>query len=387
EGTSRSAPRIAPMMWYLEGFVDDERRIWRTLVHRFPFRIGRRSDADMVLQARQVSNHHAELYLAEGKPWIRDLDSTNGTFLNGRRLRRPRPVQDGDRLGFARHELRFLAATEPLYYQVTESLGLASALDAEQIRTRGAELRELIAHGRLRVRYQPLICLEDWRAAAYEALGRGWVNGTEASPAYLFDLAESPAAEARLSRELRSRALQEARAFGGRPRIFLNTHPSELRQGADALLRSMEVLRERYPRWPIALEVHEAAVIETSALTALGHGLRQLGVDLAFDDFGTGQARLLELAEVEPKFLKFDRDWIHGLGRAFQARREMVAHLVRMVEGLGIATVAEGVETEAEARACRDLGFDLAQGFHFARPATVDELVADGRLNVPASCT
>jgi EAL domain-containing protein (putative c-di-GMP-specific phosphodiesterase class I) len=90
---------------------------------------------------------------------------------------------------------------------------------------------------------------------------------------------------------------------------------------------------------------------------------------LAYDDFGAGQARLNELVEAKPDFLKFDRKLICGLDSANTHRLQLVESLVHMSRQLGIVTLAEGVETAAEADVCRRLGFELMQGYYFGRPA------------------
>ena len=91
---------------------------------------------------------------------------------------------------------------------------------------------------------------------------------------------------------------------------------------------------------------------------------------LAFDDFGAGQARLCELAEVRPDYLKFDREMIRDIHISPQ-RQQMLAHLVQLVIELGVTPLAEGIETAEEGETCRQMGFRLAQGFYYGRPAPV----------------
>jgi EAL domain-containing protein (putative c-di-GMP-specific phosphodiesterase class I) len=90
---------------------------------------------------------------------------------------------------------------------------------------------------------------------------------------------------------------------------------------------------------------------------------------LAYDDFGAGQARLVELVEVPPDYLKFDLKLVHCIDHATNERQRMLASLVQMVRELGIAALAEGVETSEEHEICRQMGFQYAQGFFFGRPA------------------
>jgi EAL domain-containing protein (putative c-di-GMP-specific phosphodiesterase class I) len=104
---------------------------------------------------------------------------------------------------------------------------------------------------------------------------------------------------------------------------------------------------------------------------------------LAYDDFGAGQARLNELVEARPHYVKFDRKLISALDKADADRRQMVASLVSMCRQLGIVTLAEGVETAAEAEACTAIGFELMQGYYFGRPAELLRRPA-GNAVVPA---
>ena len=93
---------------------------------------------------------------------------------------------------------------------------------------------------------------------------------------------------------------------------------------------------------------------------------------LAYDDFGAGQARLFELAEAPPHYLKFDRRFVTGLDHAPTSRQRLVASLVAAARELLVKTVAEGVETAEEGAACMRAGFSHAQGYHFGRPAPVE---------------
>ena len=105
--------------------------------------------------------------------------------------------------------------------------------------------------------------------------------------------------------------------------------------------------------------------------------LTALDIQLAYDDFGAGQARLNELTEVPPDILKFDMILVHNIDKVSSDRQQMIAALVNMVRKLGITPLAEGVETAAEANMCIELGFELAQGYHFGRPVPMSKIVAD----------
>lgn len=97
--------------------------------------------------------------------------------------------------------------------------------------------------------------------------------------------------------------------------------------------------------------------------------LRTLDMQLSYDDFGAGQGRLLELAEVPPDVLKFDMQLIRNIDAASSSRQELLASLVKIAHDLGTKTLAEGVETEAEHAVCLQMGFQLGQGFLYGRPS------------------
>jgi EAL domain-containing protein (putative c-di-GMP-specific phosphodiesterase class I) len=149
--------------------------------------------------------------------------------------------------------------------------------------------------------------------------------------------------------------------------LFLNTHPSEMR--LDTLARVAADLRAAHPDLPLVLEIHEKAVTELELIRSLRDMLREHGWYLAYDDFGAGQARLLELIQVPPDYLKFDISLIRNIHQQSATVRQVVGTLVRMAEELDIKTLAEGVEVEPEAVVCRDLGFRFVQGYYYGRPA------------------
>ena len=120
------------------------------------------------------------------------------------------------------------------------------------------------------------------------------------------------------------------------------------------------------------LELTETALAEPSALRTLGE-LHALGVRLALDDFGTGWSSMSRLAQVPCDVLKLDKSFVAPLGV-----EETADHLVRamivMAHALGIRTVAEGVETQAQLDRLVDLGCDVVQGYGICRPVTTDRV-------------
>jgi EAL domain-containing protein (putative c-di-GMP-specific phosphodiesterase class I) len=103
--------------------------------------------------------------------------------------------------------------------------------------------------------------------------------------------------------------------------------------------------------------------------------LRKAGFSLALDDFGTGYSSLSYLRHLPFNKIKIDRSFVMDIDHDPRAAR-LLAHMVQLCAALGMSTVAEGVETEAQFRTLRDLGVQEFQGYYFARPAPVDDWIA-----------
>jgi EAL domain-containing protein (putative c-di-GMP-specific phosphodiesterase class I) len=109
--------------------------------------------------------------------------------------------------------------------------------------------------------------------------------------------------------------------------------------------------------------------------------LDELGIGLAIDDFGTGYSSLAYLDRFPAGVIKIDRSFVERLDGS-DAETELLNAIVRLAHTLGKTTVAEGVETESQALALRQMGCDLAQGFLFYRPVAAEQVE---RLLSPAA--
>src|SRR4030095_8836893 len=118
---------------------------------------------------------------------------------------------------------------------------------------------------------------------------------------------------------------------------------------------------EGFPNQRLTLEIHESAVADGPRMAEIRTALTKLNIGLAYDDFGAGQARLNELVESPPDYLKFDMSLIRDIHAASPQRQQLLASLVQMVRKLGIVSLAEGIESQPEAETCVQMGFDLAQ--------------------------
>jgi EAL domain-containing protein (putative c-di-GMP-specific phosphodiesterase class I) len=366
------------MPWYLESRSPDDSHPSRVPVVPLPFRLGRRWDLPLALASQSVSWEHAEIVDdGEGGLRVRDLGSRNGTFVNGRRVEGEVALAEGDLLRVAVLEFRLGCAGSQTQLRLpTAEPGDVLPLTGEPAEQARLEqiFAAMIAERDVEVAFQPIVDLRRHPGQAvlgFEALGRCRRAGLPRTPGELFEAAARLGLAAELSQLFLARAVEvAARHLPTGATLFTNTHPAELER-PEQLLRAVRAARERAPGLHLVLEVHERAVAGLAVMRHLHAGLRELGVRIAYDDFGAGQSRLLELAEVPPDVLKVDGSMVRGLELAAPARRAVLAAMLQMAAGLGIVTVAEGVETAAEADGCRQLGFDGAQGFLYGRPVAV----------------
>lgn len=341
----------------LEGRPDESGSVHYVPLVQQPFTIGRSPENHLPLANSTVSSFHAEILQVDDGLFVRDLDSTNGTLLNGRRVQGIAGLCDGDMLHFgnAMYTLR----------------ARARGFESDTVKTDTAEdtlgqiqFAKLINNPAVSPWFQPIIRLENRELIGYEALSRSRLVGLE-TPDKMFRIAAQLASTTKLSEVCRTEAMRASKLLGDQKHYYLNTHPSEL--NTPELIVSLQQLREAYPAQEIVLEVHESGATSTEYLQELRKGLDDLQIGLAYDDFGSGQARLMELSEVPPDILKFDINMIRGICSASSQRQTTVAALVRIARDLGAIPLAEGIESETEARTCFQLGFELGQGFLFGR--------------------
>ncbi len=380
EAMSDTPPSIGNatnVRWFLESLVDGGKQLRRLPIHPLPFKIGRRPGLGLTLPSESVSKEHAEIYQQGEDLRLRDLHSTNGTFVNRDRVS-DALVRQGDIIHFAEFEFR-------LGQQTIEEVGTGEESGPEpstvslgnqplpHLFVRGTrELEELLRDGLVEPVFQPIVLLPAGAVAGYEVLGRGRHPGLPSDPSELFRIAASMSMEAQLSQLFRKNALETLGTRSGLPPLFLNTHPSELIQ--PGLLESLSTLQKVAPNLRLILEIHESALADTAGIADLLKDLTRLGIGLAYDDFGAGQARLLELAEVPPHFLKFDKRFVHGIDQAPPSKRRLLTSLVTLSRDLLVQTVAEGIETPEEAEVCSRVGFTHAQGYHFGRPIGLEQI-------------
>jgi EAL domain-containing protein (putative c-di-GMP-specific phosphodiesterase class I) len=354
--------------WMLSGQLADDQPVRRFRVDASRFVIGRKPEASLSISSPTVSREHAELTAIEQGLLLRDLGSTNGTYVNGTRINQPCTVHHGDLIQFGQMVFRVVQ-------QNTESGPLTIQDDSCDRALALIQFDQLMAQRAVSPHFQPIVSLSDDQVSGYEVLARSRFFGLK-DPRSMFAAAKVLNMEGELSRILREEGVRSGQVLPVGQVLFVNTHPAEI-DDLELLLFSLRELRELEPRRPLVLEIHEAAVTNCSEMNQLRSSLAEMKVGLAYDDFGAGQARLVELVEVRPDYLKFDMKLVQNIASASPERQRMLASLVKMVHELGIAPLAEGIEQACDHDVCRQMGFTFAQGFYYGYPSLPKTLVPD----------
>jgi len=253
----------------------------------------------------------------------------------------------------------------------------------EQARERLAltvELREALQAGELTVEYQPKRNLRDGTLAGVEALAR-WPHPTrgDVPPGVFVEIAERSGLIHALGEYVLRAVLNQLQAWDAAGTVVdyvaINLSMHELSRPAfvDTLHRAVR----SYGVDPTRIRFE---LTESTAMRQPEETMRQLvklrshGFDLLIDDFGAGYWNLSHLRELPVGTIKIDQSFVRGSSSNL-ADREITEAIVGLAKKLNMRTIAEGVETEAQAEWLRDLGCDIGQGYFFARPMSADAFV------------
>jgi predicted signal transduction protein with EAL and GGDEF domain len=259
-----------------------------------------------------------------------------------------------------------------------------AALDNAQAEREAMEqrLRDAIARGQIVPHYQPVVDLHDRRIRSVELLSR-WQDPQRGlvPPAEFIALAEGAGLIGMLTMSVLRQACADLRTMPEHWRIAINVAPDQL-QDPDTVGQMLQVLRAAGadPR-RFEVELTETALVRDihGARRAID-ALKREGITIALDDFGTGYSSLSTLSQLSFDKIKIDRSFIATLHERSESVK-IVQSIIGLGASLGVQVVAEGVEAERDARMLAGLGCGAAQGFLFARPLALAELL---RRHAPA---
>ncbi|MGI2031540.1 bifunctional diguanylate cyclase/phosphodiesterase [Rhizobium panacihumi] len=225
--------------------------------------------------------------------------------------------------------------------------------------------------------FQPQFDAQTLDIVGVEALAR-WQHPTRGilTPDKFLDIAEGLHRSGDIDAIILQKALFQATRWRARelniPHVSVNISAQRLKD--ENLLAQVASLN--VPKGSLSFELLESISFDgqDKALRSVIGQLKELGIDIEIDDFGSGHASIVSLLDLDPKRLKIDRRLIMPL-QASGSQHRLVASIIEIGRSQGIEIVAEGVETMAHVDILRNLGCHALQGYAFARPMSAEAFV------------
>ena len=255
------------------------------------------------------------------------------------------------------------------------------------------DLRVALDTSEIDVHFQPIVEIGSGRILELEALAR-WnhpVRGS-VSPSTFISVAEDTGQIRRLGEVVLNRACAEMRRWltlglvGTDVRVAVNLSARQLDRTLPRVVGEA-LARHGLPASSLTLEVTESALVDDEDAVASLERLREIGVTVSLDDFGTGFSSLSALRDLPVDTVKIDRSFVERMGDD-DRMTAMVRGIIDLAHALHIDVIAEGVEETLQATLLREFGCDRAQGWLYGRPMSISvtetALAEDRRMVVRA---
>ncbi|MGE3066534.1 MAG: PAS-domain containing protein [Hyphomicrobiaceae bacterium] len=257
-----------------------------------------------------------------------------------------------------------------------------SGMDAQMRERRALEcdMRRALVAGEFELFYQPIVTLKDDRVSGFEALIR-WNHPVRGMivPSEFIPLAEEIGFIVPLGEWVIRQACATAARWPGDLKIAVNLSPAQFRSSGLAHVVLGALASSGLPASRLEIEITETALLGASdAAVAILNQLRDIGVRIAMDDFGTGFSSLSHLKTFPFDKIKIDRSFVMDVTEG-TGSLNIVRAVASLGIGLGMETTAEGVETQEQLDAVRSEGCTEMQGYLFSKPlpiAEVERLIA-----------
>ena len=372
EGESSVIPRLE--VTHSDGRTDGHS------IETVPLSIGRDEAADITLDYGRVSREHAVIVQEGGRYRIRDLGSTNGTYVNGRRVD-DEALGDGDLVTVADIEMIF---TQPTAggpnSNATQVLNQDNTNTAETRHGTIQELRrlqEIRQHELYQVAFQPIVFLGDRNTFAFLAVPpwQATVRRRTGFPSLLGQV-DCPLAE-QLRNRFRAAATEHATKIPGDVRLILPIDATEI--GTETLTTSLDSIRRLVdPRCHLAVMIPERTAGDSPYIRDLRARLKEMNIDVAYCGFTGGLAQVLEHKACAPDFLVLDPTVVRNIGRC-EKDCSKIRSVIDACRELNTRVIAEGLQSANEIEACVEMGCELGigDGLGVARSASACRRGAD----------
>lgn len=263
-----------------------------------------------------------------------------------------------------------------------------------------SELRAAIERQEFRVFYQPIVRLSTGQIVGAEALIRWWHNDSDfVGPADFIDVVEETGLIVPIGRWILKDACRQVHSWhlllgDSQPTtITVNISPRQLLQGN--LVADVKSALDETALLPssLQLEITETmAMSDPKITTRIFSELKEMGVSLSIDDFGTGHSSLSRLRSFPVDVLKIDRSFVRGIEQDVESR-EIARLIVALAHHLDLKVIAEGIETPGQRAHLEGFNCEFGQGYLYAPPVDRDafqKLLVDGvckPLEIPSIIT
>ncbi|WP_380787509.1 EAL domain-containing protein [Sphingomonas sp. R86521] len=248
-------------------------------------------------------------------------------------------------------------------------------VQAEERRVLEMALRSAVDKGEMYLVYQPVVDAGSGHLRGFEALLR-WTSPEfgPVSPVKFIPLAEDARLIAPIGAWVLRTACEEAARWPSNIRIAVNVSPDQLQNPNFVTTVTSALSNTGLSAERLELEVTESVFMhEGLGATKVLERVLDLGVRLSLDDFGTGYSSLGYLSRTRFSSIKIDRSFVQDAAKGVREAIAIIRAVVALAKSLGMATTAEGVETEAEHQMVQEFGCTKVQGFYFGRPLPVEE--------------
>ena len=340
-----------------------------TSLETFPFTVGRIDSCSLPIDSHRVSREHAVIEQSGERFVVRDLASTNGTFVNGQRIETAE-LNDGDLLVFGDTEFGFHCSVESPRDAATQLLN--APVHSSNDSTTGWELirevrriHEQTTLSACRISFEEIVELHSGATYGYQAVHE---DSSEASPA-IRRLLQSTECRllARLNQLARAVAVQDARELPGTAHLFLPIESFEL--GLDDLPASLEQLcRATTPEKELVVEISASAACDIPYFREFLRSIRELGIAIAYDGYAGGHRQIQQFRDIAPDYLRLGRSTTDRISRNANRQRELLA-IAKAAADIECDLIAVDLQGSGEMDVCRDLGCRFAQGVTTTGPA------------------
>jgi EAL domain-containing protein (putative c-di-GMP-specific phosphodiesterase class I) len=343
----------------------------------FPFTIGRDDSADFRVDSSRVSRKHVAIERGEHGYVLRDLGSTNGTFVNGQRVAEV-PLSDGDVLVIADFEMTFFTGNRAARVGATQVMTERACerfTDTVDLILEVRRLHELLTQCSLASLFQPIVELGSGEVFGFQALReKDQQFGPSRQAAGVVEAIECRLNE-RLNQQQRLLAAEQAAQLPRKAHLFFALEVSEV--SADLVPASLGSLAGSVAgRHQLVVEIPETAVCDIPYYRQFHARLREVGVEVAYGNFCGGPNQVLDWRNVAPGYVKIAAPLTSGISRASGVWRT-VKSIVGAAHELGCAVIAAGVDSQGDVDCLTELGCHYAQGDFLGRPEPIGSFLSE----------